>query len=524
MDGMNRTPTDSKQTDLWFWLGMTGIFVMSVGLRFWELGRFNTLVFDEIYYVTFASDYFKGIPTFGGHPPFSFYPVAIAIWIAQHTPIGDGDIKNGLAGMMLSPISYRWLNAVVGACLPVAVAGLAYQITHRRRYALIAALLVALDGMFLVDSRYALNNNYLILFGVLGHQCALRGVNQSTFRGQSLSLSLSGIFFGLSVAVKWNGLGFLLGLYLCWLLIKGRQGYQALVTRLSSINRSQIHYLRNHRPPNNQSNHLFSPIVGLARLNIGHVLLYLGAIPMLSYLLSWIPFMRLDPSISFWDWQGEIIRYHSDVGGMEAHPYCSPWYSWPVMWRPIAYFYRTAHGIHDPPPIIGPPLPAGFASIVYDVHAMANPVLLWLSTAAMLLIIGMLIRYSWLGVRRSRLTQPLIRWFPTLQFGSASPQSTTASGWVAVYLGVNYLANWLPWMLSSRCTFFYHYMEAMTFAILAIAWFIDRWFHSRPSHRIAGIAALSLIAIAFVFWLPVYLGLPLSPEAFRWRLWFSSWV
>ncbi|HHP7244765.1 MAG TPA: phospholipid carrier-dependent glycosyltransferase, partial [Elainellaceae cyanobacterium] len=65
---MNRKLTDSKQPDLWFWLGMTGIFVMSVGLRFWELGRFNTLVFDEIYYVTFASDYFKGIPTFGGHP------------------------------------------------------------------------------------------------------------------------------------------------------------------------------------------------------------------------------------------------------------------------------------------------------------------------------------------------------------------------------------------------------------------------------------------------------------------------
>jgi len=47
------------------------------------------------------------------------------------------------------------------------VAGIAYQLSHRRSYAFIAALAAA-DGLFLVESRYALNNVYLVIFGLLG--------------------------------------------------------------------------------------------------------------------------------------------------------------------------------------------------------------------------------------------------------------------------------------------------------------------------------------------------------------------
>ena len=33
------------------------IFLLSLGLRFWNLGQFNTLVFDEVYYAKFANHY-----------------------------------------------------------------------------------------------------------------------------------------------------------------------------------------------------------------------------------------------------------------------------------------------------------------------------------------------------------------------------------------------------------------------------------------------------------------------------------
>jgi dolichyl-phosphate-mannose--protein O-mannosyl transferase len=29
---------------------------------------------------------------------------------------------------------------------------------------------------------------------------------------------------------------------------------------------------------------------------------------------------------------------------------------------------------------------------------------------------------------------------------------------------------------------------------------------------------------AFIFWIPIYLGLPLSPDDYRMRMWFNSWI
>jgi dolichyl-phosphate-mannose--protein O-mannosyl transferase len=514
---MHRKPINAHQHSIWFWLGLASIVIGSAMLRFWQLGRFNTLVFDEIYYARFASDFLNGIPTFGGHPPFCFYLIAIAIWIAQHTPIGDGDLKNGLSGMLLSPVSYRWLNAVIGTLLPVLIAAIAYQLTRRRSYALIAALLAALDGIFLVDSRYALNNIHLIGFGLLGHALLFAGVQRSVQQGRSLWLALAGICLGLSVAVKWNGLGFLLGIYLCW--------------GIAWIGRWQQRLKRERCPvqPSAQgSRETESPIQKLVHLNGMQVLIYLVVVPAIAYSLSWIPYMRLDPATSFWQWQAEILQYHGDVGGMDAHPYCSPWYSWLVMWRPIAYFYKAAHGMNEPPPIVGPPLPSGTAAVVYDVHAMANPLLLWGSTVAILLIAGMLLRHAWSAVGRSPLIAQVIK--PAESSGarrSAKPRLAmlTVAGWTMIYLVVNHGANWLPWVISSRCTFFYHYMESMVFAWLALAWFIDRgWRSPEWGHRVASIGVLIGVAIAFYFWLPLYLGLPLSPEAFQGRLWFRSWI
>jgi dolichyl-phosphate-mannose--protein O-mannosyl transferase len=41
--------------------------------------RFNTLVFDEVYYAKFAKDYLTKTPFFNPHPPLSQYIIAIGI-------------------------------------------------------------------------------------------------------------------------------------------------------------------------------------------------------------------------------------------------------------------------------------------------------------------------------------------------------------------------------------------------------------------------------------------------------------
>ena len=146
------------------------IFVLSLALRFWGLERFNTFVFDEVYYADFAENYLSRTPFFNAHPPLSQYLIAIGIAIGEKLPFGTG-VVNDLTGTVLKTWSYRWLNALTGSFIPLVVAGLAYQLTKRDRLALIAGLLSALDGLFLVESRYALNNVYLVLFGLLGQVC-----------------------------------------------------------------------------------------------------------------------------------------------------------------------------------------------------------------------------------------------------------------------------------------------------------------------------------------------------------------
>ena len=94
------------------------IFVISLVLRFWGLERFNTFVFDEIYYADFAENYLSRTPFFNAHPPLSQYLIAIGIAIGEKLPFGAG-VVNDLTGTVLKTWSYRWLNALTGSFIPL---------------------------------------------------------------------------------------------------------------------------------------------------------------------------------------------------------------------------------------------------------------------------------------------------------------------------------------------------------------------------------------------------------------------
>jgi dolichyl-phosphate-mannose--protein O-mannosyl transferase len=472
----------------WFGIGMTGIFVISVALRFWGLGRFNALVFDEVYYAIFANNYLIGKQFFNAHPPFSQYIIAIGMWIGSHLPIGQ-DTVNSLTGSLRSTWSYRWLNALTGSFIPLVVAALAYQLNRRKSFAFIAALFAATDGLFLVESRYALNNVYLVILGLLGQLFFLLALSSQGSR-RWIRLVLSGVFFGACACIKWNGLWFLLGVYMVW-----AAAWVLRFARKDVAEQSKTHL----------SQPLRNPLQNLTQLNILHVALNLGIIPVLTYSLLWIPHLQMNPTPGFWKAQYDILTFHEKIGsGPEVHPYCSKWYSWLLMWRPVAYFYQTARNTTEPVPAY-PPLPSGVGQVIYDVHATGNPFLWWLSTAAILLLL-VLLAQRFLKVE-----------------GWTSP--LTSQTWIALYLVLNWLANLLPWVRVTRCTFLYHYMGASVFSGLALAWLVDRWLHSKkPQLRSAGVTIICLILVAFVFWMPIYLGLPLSVRGYEFRMWFPSWI
>jgi dolichyl-phosphate-mannose-protein mannosyltransferase len=461
---------------------MTGVLFVSLALRFWGLERFNSLVFDEVYYAKFASSFLKRENIFTGHPPLSSYIIAFGIWFSEHMQWGT--VKNNLAGLTLSPFSYRWLNALTGAFIPLWVGAIAYQLTHRHRYALIAALLIAADGLFLVESRYALNNIYLITFGLIGQLFFLLALRAQSWQRWTW-LAISGAGFGAAAAIKWNGLGFLLGAYGVW----------AIGWILHWV-RGRGNEVRADEPVTWRS-----PLANLSQLHVGHILFGWVLIPALIYYVSWIPYIQVDPSNEFWNLQHKTLDYHERVGGLTAHPYCSSWYTWPLMLRPIAYFYQTAPNNNQ---------------IIYDVHAMGNPFLWWFSTAAIVIFIGLLVQRFWQGLI-------------SLQNRSAGALGNQprlgVRSWAVIYLLTNWGANLLPWVRVTRCLFLYHYMESLVFAVLAIALLIDHWLQSDQDLRnVAGFTVICLILVSFVFWMPLYLGLPLSPMDIQIRRWLPTWV
>jgi dolichyl-phosphate-mannose-protein mannosyltransferase len=99
---------------------------------------------------------------------------------------------------------------------------------------------------------------------------------------------------------------------------------------------------------------------------------------------------------------------------------------------------------------------------------------------------------------------------------------------VPIFVVVNYAVNLLPWMNVKRCLFIYHYMGGLLFATMGLAWFVDLWLRSDAKFwRIAALTTIFSVAGAFVFWLPIYLGLSIDKSALSlrlWNFWIFNWI
>lgn len=484
----------------WFSLSLGSLFLVALALRLWGLDRFNFLIFDEIYYAEYAVHYLTDQPVFDAHPPLAKYLMALGIWLGENILFRGAEARTEVAGMALSPWSFRWLNAVVGASIPLLIAGITLQLTRRRTAALLAGVLATAEGYLLLESRVALLHVYLVAFGLLGQWCFLRALGAEDRGDRQQWLLNAGLSFGACVSIKWNGLGYWLVPMLVW--------FGAWVW---SQGRSPI------------------PLSSLGKrlrekaLRLWPGILCLTAVPAAFYAILWLPHLRVQTDVGLATVHQQILGFHQGMNpeAGAAHPYCSPWWSWPLVLRPMAYLFRkSADGEWR-----------------YSLHALGNPVLWWLTTGAIALLMYALV------ITHGR------RWLWQLEQGSETQSGKDGfealarksplllkhrDRWVAAYLLANYVANWLPWMLVKRCTFIYHHLGALCFGIIAVAFWCDRWLQwdrspdlvgrYRAEWRWGAVAMVGAVLAAFVFWLPMYLGLPLSELGFKLRIWLPTWI
>ena len=439
-------------------------FLLLIGsiLRFYNLGQIPWPVFDEVFYPVFAFNYLEDKNFFSVHPPLGSYLLSLGIYLYHLLPwteaisFGINDIKD------INPFAFRWVSALSGVMLIYVGYKLALEIFNQRGFALLVALFLTLDGSLLVDSRFGLINIFFSLFGLMAMLFFIKGI-----KGNSLSyFALAGFLLGAAVSVKWNGLGF-------WL--------SGLLLTLQFF---ILHkYITHHRD--------MKEVITIFHLKaLGLVFLF----PFAVYLAFWLPDL-LHNNSNLIDQHSQMISYHFENTDQKSHPYSSPWYTWPMMIRPIAYFFESG---------------AQSGSIIIDVelfkaiHLFPNPALNFFSLIAVVIL-----SLKWIGYLSESLGNRKIR----------------DELYLSSFILFGFYANFLPWALASRSTFIYHYQPAAIFSFFALAYFIYRLMQRNTFEtRLLYSFALVLILLSSIYWLPIQLGLEISDESFYSKMWLDSWI
>ena len=450
-----------NRRDWSLFVGISVIWAIALSMRLCFLGSLEPPVFDETYFTGFAEQYLNGIASFDVHPPLGKYAIALGIPLFGRNAIG-----------------YRISTAIAGSFIPIVVAGLAYKLTYRRLYALTAGALMLAEGLFLVESRFGLMNVWMVLFGLSAHIFAIAGLERRGWSRLGL-LTCCGVLLGASASVKWSGLGFALGLGGMGAIAIGLPGIAAVGRRHWGFPLTPQHI--------NERLGIWQQV---RSLRWWHYSICFGLVPVAVYIVQWLPHLWLLADDSYRSLGGIVIQLkdiHVQMLGGHAsattlagavapvHPYCSHWWSWPLMGRSVGYFFEDR------------------GEVWQDVHAIGNPVLWWSSTVAIATVsMGAFYRFSG---------------------GTA-------------YLLVCYFANLLPWIMVSRCLFLYHYMGSLLFSIMALALGLERLLsHPHKWMRWLGVNVAFAILACGIFYIPIWMGIPLSPHEFYQRMWFrGDWL
>jgi predicted membrane-bound dolichyl-phosphate-mannose-protein mannosyltransferase len=207
------------------------------------------------------------------------------------------------------------------------------------------------------------------------------------------------------------------------------------------------------------------------------------------YTLCYIPFFTLGHN--FMDMvalQTEMFNYHDHL--VATHPYASFWWQWPILERPISYFYhdyRTGAGTNDPA-----------ACCVAEILALPNPFVWWFG----LITVPLVGFYAWLERNRGY-----------------------------ALLIIAYIFQWVPWIASPRIAFEYHFFPNLAIIVLCNAIVLQKLWHWVPAGsdspavpRIGVGIYLVVVVWAFAFFYPVLAGTHVTWDAWHARMWIGRWI
>ncbi|MDP1743726.1 MAG: phospholipid carrier-dependent glycosyltransferase [Candidatus Amesbacteria bacterium] len=143
-----------------------------------------------------------------------------------------------------------------------------------------------------------------------------------------------------------------------------------------------------------------------------------------------------------------------------THTYQSSWWTWPFNLRSVWYYVNYQ------------------IDQIANIYALGNPIIFWAGIPA---VIYALFKRQWLIV-------------------------------------IGYLAFWLPWARAPRIMFLYHYLPSVPFICMAIAYSL-----SQIKNKYLTIGICGLVIVAFVYFYPLWTGIPMPKEFVNQYFWLPGW-
>jgi dolichyl-phosphate-mannose--protein O-mannosyl transferase len=448
----------------------------------------NGQVFDEIYFGVFAHDDLKGIAYFDPEPPLSKLIIASGEWLDGWFLTTFEGAHGNYADLGFNTFGWRIMSAIFGSLVVPLMYLFARQLWSNRAFAIAAATLVCFDGMFFVQSRIGMIDIFPIFLIMLSYTLFLVHLRSRTERDAIVTLLMTGVAIGLAIAAKWISLAALATIVFFLVM---RPVLRSFGITLGTGERAWRWGLTEDAGlPGKARGSRYVPIAMVAFV----------AIPLVIYLASWIPFFtrhQFHNLAELVDYQKQAYIYHATLTA--THPYGSPWFSWPFLYRPVAYYYEyQGLGIDA----------ATHHPLVAGIVDLGNPVIWWASIPAVLALPYFVLRH---------------RSFP------------------AAVILVGFISQYLPWSRITRVIFLYHMFGGLIFMVLALAFVLVRMQQAGPvtvdlfgdrmvfSTRYLVVAYLAVVVLAFLFFYPVWTGLPISDQSYLngfplGKMWLRTWI
>jgi dolichyl-phosphate-mannose-protein mannosyltransferase len=462
------SPSQSPQPPKWSvadTILLVGIALVAGALRLWRLDEPDSLVFDEVYYAKDSCFYVHGVSDICDldDPPNEVHP-----------PLGKHIIAIGIRAFGFQALGWRVTAALAGTATVILLYFLARRVLRSTLGAGIASGLLAIDFLHFVQSRISMIDIFVPLFGVAAFLCIVIDRDRSRPEASEATTdrnreplfarpwrALAGILAGAAMASKWSGglvVAAVLVLVVVWeLAARRKDGNERFLSRT-------------------------------VREEGGSVVLWLMLVPAIVYVLTFMSRLSGELVMAPWaegSWFRAFFDHHRYMynfhAGLEAtHPYQSPPWSWPLLKRPVSYFFCSGANCD----------PSVDEGVYREIFASGSPFVWWLSILALAFVAVVWIR------KRS----------------PYSPEGLILAGFAFAYL---------PWFVLAHgraAVFLFYMLPVIPFMSLAVAYVATRIGGSWEARTAIGLFCAGAVAV-FAFYFPLLGNVPIPREDWERRIW-----